>query len=162
MAADNFLKIDGIKGESTDEKHKDWIEILSYNFGVSQMASAASPSATASAGGARADFQDLSIVKMMDKSSPMLVKACAKGDPIKEVTLELCRPTGNKSVYMEFKLTKVIVSSLSIGGGGGGEPTESVTFNYGKIELTYTPFDRDGKAMGKVPAGWDLTKNEPV
>lgn len=162
MAADNFLQIDGIKGESTDEKHKEWIEILSYNFGVSQMASAASPSATSASAGHRADFQDLSIVKMMDKASPMLVKACAKGDPIKEVKLELCRATGNKSVYMEYKLTKVIVSSVSVGGGGGSEPTESVTFNFGKIELTYTPFDRDGKAMGKVPAGWDLTKNEPV
>jgi len=27
-AYDAFLKIDGIPGESTDDKHKDWIEIL--------------------------------------------------------------------------------------------------------------------------------------
>jgi bacteriocin-like protein len=27
-AFDRFLKIDGIPGESTDDKHKDWIEIL--------------------------------------------------------------------------------------------------------------------------------------
>jgi bacteriocin-like protein len=25
-AIDSFLNIDGIKGESTDDKHKDWIE----------------------------------------------------------------------------------------------------------------------------------------
>ena len=30
-AYDAFLKIDGIPGESTDDKHKDWIEILSFN-----------------------------------------------------------------------------------------------------------------------------------
>jgi type VI secretion system secreted protein Hcp len=36
MPGDAFLEIDGIKGESTDDKHKDWIEILSYSHGVSQ------------------------------------------------------------------------------------------------------------------------------
>ncbi len=162
MAADNFLQIDGIKGESTDDKHKEWIEVLSYNWGVSQTASTAGVSGTSASAGQRADFQDLTIVKLMDKSSPPLMKACAKGEPIKEVKLELCRAVGDKQVYMEYKLEQVIISSVSTGGGGGGEATESVTFNYGKIQLTYTPFDRDGKAMGKVPAGWDLTKNKPV
>ncbi|MCJ7600165.1 MAG: type VI secretion system tube protein Hcp, partial [Desulfobulbaceae bacterium] len=61
MPADDFLKIEGIDGESTDDKHKGWIEVLSYNWGVSQMASA---SASSSGGGTtqRADLQDLSIV----------------------------------------------------------------------------------------------------
>ena len=162
MASDNFLQIDGIKGESTDDKHKDWIEVLSFNWGVAQMASAAAVSATSSSAGERADFQDLSITKLMDKSSPMLMKNCAEGKPVKEVILELCRATGSKVPYMEIKLQQVIISSVSTGGGGGGEATESVTFNYGKITETYTPFDRDGKAQGKVPAGWDLTKNKPI
>ncbi len=38
MAFDAFLKIDGIPGESTDDKHKDWIEILSFSHGLSQAA----------------------------------------------------------------------------------------------------------------------------
>lgn len=28
MAIDVYLHIDGIKGESQDDKHKDWIEIV--------------------------------------------------------------------------------------------------------------------------------------
>ena len=35
MAFDAYLKIDGIPGEALDSKHKDWIEITSYSFGVS-------------------------------------------------------------------------------------------------------------------------------
>ncbi len=162
MAADNFLFIDGIKGESTDDKHKDWIEVLSYNFGVSQMASAADRSATTSAAGSRADFQDVSIVKTMDIASPKLFAACAKGDSIKEVKLELCRAGGDKQKYMEYVLKDVIISSVSTGGGGGGEPTESVTFNFGKIQLTYIRLGRDGKPAGNVPAGWDLTQNKAL
>jgi len=35
-AVDAFLKIDGIKGESTDTSHKDWIEISSFSWGMSR------------------------------------------------------------------------------------------------------------------------------
>jgi len=162
MAADNFLKIEGVKGESTDDKHKDWIEVLSYNWGVSQLASATKSSA---GGGTvqRADFQDLSIVKIVDSATPLLFLSCAKGDHIDSVTLELCRAGGDKLKYMEYKLFNVIVSSVSIGGGGGSEPTESVTFNYGKITVNYTKQARKGGgAAGNVEAGWDLEKNAKV
>ncbi|RLC30664.1 MAG: Hcp1 family type VI secretion system effector [Deltaproteobacteria bacterium] len=162
MAADNFLQIEGIKGESTDDKHKDWIEILSYNFGVSQAASLAERSATRGAAGQRADFQDFSIVKLMDKSSPMLFKACAKGDPIKNVKIELCRAGGDKHVYMTYEMEDVIISSVSTSGGEGGEARESVTFNFGKIKLNYVPIGRDGKPAGNVPAGWDLEANKAI
>ena len=46
MAIDVYLQIDGIKGESQDDRHKDWIECTSVNWGVSQPRSA-----TASTGG---------------------------------------------------------------------------------------------------------------
>ena len=87
MAFDTFLKIDGIEGESTDDKHKGWIEILSYSWGESQMVSR---TASSSGGGtsARVDMQDLSVVKTLDKSSPLICLACAEGKHIKEVTLQ--------------------------------------------------------------------------
>jgi len=36
--ADYFLKLDGIPGESTDAKHKDEIELVSFSWGVTQHA----------------------------------------------------------------------------------------------------------------------------
>jgi len=162
MPFDAFLKIDGMPGESTDDKHKDWIEVLSYSWGASQLASATA----SSAGGAtaeRANFQDFSIVKTLDKASPKLALACADGTHIKEVTIELCRAGGDKVKYMEYKMSDCIISSVSVGGGGGGEPTESLTFNYGKIEWTYVQQKRaDGSGGGQVAAGWDLEKNKKV
>lgn len=31
MSFDGFIKLDGIMGESTDDNHTGWIEILSFN-----------------------------------------------------------------------------------------------------------------------------------
>lgn len=165
MAFDAFLKIDGIPGESTDDKHVDWIEVLSFSMGVTQPSSASA----SSGGGAtaeRADFADFSVVKAADKASPKLALACADGTHIKEIVLELCRAGGDKLKYMEYKFTNAIVSSWRPGGSAqGGEtlPLEEVTFNYGKIEWNYIQQKRaDGSGGGNVATGWDLQKNSKV
>jgi type VI secretion system secreted protein Hcp len=165
MAFDAFLKIDGVPGESTDDKHKDWIEILSFSLGANQPASATA----SSAGGAtaeRVDIQDLSIVKALDKASPKIFEACCTGQHFKEIKIELCRAGGDKLKYMEYKLSNAIVSSVRPGGSAQGSetlPLEEVSFNFGKIEMTYTQQKRvDGSGGGNVSAGWDLQTNKKV
>jgi type VI secretion system secreted protein Hcp len=160
MAFDCFLKIDGVPGESTDDKHKQWIEILSYSHGVSQMA-AGSRSTGGAASGGRCDHQDFSITKAMDKASPPLNATCCDGKHIKKIILDLCRATGDKQEYMKYTLEDVIVSSVSVGASSGGDlPIESVTFNYGKINWVYTETDHEtGKKKGEVKKWWDLVKN---
>jgi type VI secretion system secreted protein Hcp len=165
MPFDAFLKIDGIPGESTDDKHKDWIEILSFSSGVTQ-ATSGSASTGGGATAQRADFADFSIVKTLDKASPKIFKACADGTHVKVITIELCRAGGDKLKYMEWKLSNAIISSYRPGGsshGGEALPLEEVSFNYGKIEVAYTQQKRaDGSGGGQVAAGWDLQLNKPV
>lgn len=165
MAFDAFLKIEGIPGESTDDKHKDWIEILSFNYGVTQRASG-SASTGGGASAERANFADFSIVKALDKASPKIFEACATGKHIPTVTLELCRAGGDKLKYMEYKLSNVIISSSRPGGtsqSGETLPQEELSFNYGKIELAYTQQKRaDGSGGGQVAAGWNLETNKKV
>jgi len=163
MALDAFCKIDGIPGESTDDKHADWIELLSFNHGVHQPASA---TASSSGGGTaeRCEHQDYTITKFVDKSSPKLYEYCSSGKHIKEVTLEYCRAAGDDKVkYLEIKLEEVIISNVNPGGDKNTRdlPTESISFNYGKIKWTYTQQKRaDGSGSGNVAGGWDLTKNK--
>jgi type VI secretion system secreted protein Hcp len=162
MAFDAFLKISTIPGESTDDKHKDWIEVLSFSHGLHQPSSGARSSGGA-ASAERVNFQDFSVVKTLDKASPKLFLSCAKGEHIPEVKLELCRATGDKQKYMEYKMTDVLISGVRPGGSAhGGEtlPLEEVSFNFGKVEVTYTETDhKTGKPKGDVKANWDLTAN---
>jgi len=163
MAFDCFLKLDGIDGESTDDHHKAWIELLSYSHGVSQPSSG-----SRSSGGARSaercDHSDFSVVKTMDKASPKLNLFCCNGKHIKEVKVTLCRATGDKEKYMEYLMTDVIVSSVRPGGSAqGGEtlPLEEVTFNYGKMTWNYIETDhKTGKPGGNVETHWDLVENK--
>lgn len=158
MAFDAFIKIDGIDGESTDDKHSDWIEMIGFGIGVKQMVS----STASSSGGAsaeRADFDPFSFTKQIDKASPKLLLACADGTHIGTITIELCRAGTEKVKFMEYKLTNCLISDVSTN-GGGEFPTENVSINYGKIEWSYTQQKRKGGgAAGNVAAGWDLEKN---
>lgn len=165
MAFDAFLKIEGIPGESTDAKHKDWIEVLSFSWGVSQSASA---SASKSTGGARTsgrtDHTDFTIAKALDKATPKLFLNCCNGKHISKIEVHLNRSTGDKQVYMKYVMEDCIVSSFQTSGasqGGDPVPTEQVSFNYGKITLTYTETDhKTGKAGGNVEANWSLVENK--
>lgn len=165
MAFDAFLKIDGIDGESTDDKHKNWIEILSFSWGLTQPATG-----SGSSGGARSSERvtasDFSIVKTIDKTTPKLMEKVCNGEHIKEIKLELCRNTGAKEKYAEYVMKDVLISSWRPGGSAqGGEtlPLEEVTFNPGEMKLTYVITDqKTGKAGGNVQAGYSFVENKAV
>lgn len=165
MAFDAFIKIDGIPGESSDDKHKEWIEIINYDHHIEQPAS----STASSVGGAtaeRVNHGTFNFVHQLDKATPKLLEACCTGKHIKEVTIEFCRAGGDKVKYMEIKLEQVLVSAVSENGASSAEsgfPSEAVSLSYGKIKWTYTQQKRaDGAGGGNVSAGWDLTANKTI
>ena len=164
MAFDAFLKIDGIPGESTDDKHKDWIEIGSFSHKIEQPAQATA----SSAGGAtaeRVNHSQYEITHFLDKASPKIYEACCTGKHIKDVTIELFRPGGDKVKSMEIKMEQVLISQVVPHGSANDEgfPSELVSFSYGKIKWTYTQQKRtDGAGGGNVSAGWDLTANKTI
>jgi type VI secretion system secreted protein Hcp len=163
MAFDAFMKISTIPGECTDDKHKEWIEILSFSHGVSQLASGSKSSGGAQSS-QRAEIHDFSCVKALDKASPKIALACAKGDHIPEVLFHLNRATGEKTKYMEYKFTDVMFTSYRPGGssaGGESLPLEEISFTFAKIEWTYTEADhKTGKPKGDVKTWWSLDENK--
>ena len=161
MPFDCFMKIKDIDGESTDKQHAKWIELQSYSFGATQAVGGASVSTGGARSGQRVDIQDMSITKALDKASPKIFAACCKGTHIPEITIELCRATENKEPYMRYTMESAIISSVSVGGGGGGLPTESVTFNYGKLTWNYIQtHHQDGSPKGNVEKWWSCVDNK--
>ena len=159
MAFDAFLKIDGIPGESSDEAHKDCIEVLGFSHGMTQAATGHARAHAPEVRG-RCELRDFSIVKAVDKATPLLAKHLCENKLIKEVKLEMCRAGGNKEKYLEYTLSNVVVSSISASKGsqgGAGMPLEEVSFSYGKITWTFCQTDpKTGKPKGTIEFQYEL------
>ena len=152
-----FLKLDGIPGESLDDKHRDEIDVLSMGWAVSQTGTAS----TGDGGGAgKAIFQDLHVFMRVNRASPLLMLACAQGTHIKEAILTARRSGNQTPDFFTIKLTDLIVSSVEE--TGEGELEQRVAFDYAKIEYSYQRQRADGSLENPVTAGWDLKANTKV
>jgi type VI secretion system secreted protein Hcp len=154
-AVDYFLKVDGIKGESKADKHKDEIDIGSFSWGASQSGTFA----VGGGGGAgKVAMQDFHFTMGVNKASPALFLACAQGDHIKNATL-VCRKAGKEQQeFMKVTMSDVLVSSFQTGGHGGGDvvPQDQISLNFAKIEVEYKEQDASGKLTGSVKKWFDL------
>jgi type VI secretion system secreted protein Hcp len=159
MAFDAFVKIDGIDGESSDDKHPRWMEIITLDTGLDQKKSSTASSA-GGAGAGRADFKPFSFSKLVDTATPALALACADGTHIDTIVIELCRAGGGKLKFMEYKLSNCLITGVYTAGGPGELPAEIISLSYGKVEWRYTKQNRSGGgAAGQVATGWRLERN---
>lgn len=157
MAVDMFLKLEGIKGESADDKHKESIDVLAWSFGASNSGSMH----TGGGGGSgKANVQDISITKYTDSASAALLMAALNGKHIKEAKLTV-RKAGEKPLeYIKITLTDVLVSSVQAGGSGGEDRlTENLSLNFAKIKFEYFVQDKSGGGKPAGETGWDVRAN---
>ena len=158
MAVDMFLDIEGeIQGESQDFKHKDEIDVLAWSWGMSQSGSF---HVGGGGGAGKANFQDISVTKWIDKSSAILMLYCANGDHFPKAKLTV-RKAGKKPLeYLIIEMKKVMITSVSTGGSGGEDRlTENVTLNFAQVQLKYKEQKPDGSAGPEKIFTWDIARN---
>ncbi len=161
MSCDVYMKIDGIDGDSTDEKHKNWIELLGFSNGLSQMGGGSSSAAGAHSGG-KIDISEFNVTFTMCSASPTIAKFICLGKHVPKIEIELCRATGDKQVFMKYTLQDAFFTSYQQSGGTGSLPTESLGIRFGQIHWVYTPTDVKGKALAAKKAGWSTEENKEV
>jgi type VI secretion system secreted protein Hcp len=160
-AFDAFLKIEGIKGESADTDHKEWILIESFSWGMTQTGAT---SGGGGGGAGKVSVHDISITKSVDKSSPLLMLQCCTGQHIPEALLSYTKETPRGPVeYLKIKLNDILVSGYKFhGGGNDAMPVDSLSLNFTKIEMTYMQHDPDGNLVDTVTAACDFTPTTPT
>ena len=164
MAGNMYLKIEGpaVVGESTDSQHTDDLQVLSWSHGFNQPTSPTRSSA-GSATVEQANHMDFSFTKYTDSSTDDLLKLCWQGNQIEKCTFFAYRADGDNQpvLYLKIEMEQVVVSNLSVGGGGGDVSTETISLNYGKVTYTYKPQQKDdGAAGGDEPVSHDLVLQE--
>jgi len=138
-ALNMYMKIEGVDGEAIDPVggHSDEIDVLAWSWGMSQ---------SGGGGGAgNVSVLDLTVTKHIDKSSPKLYEALSGGEPFPEVILSVraaVEPGQPSLDYLVITLEEAIISSVSVGGSGDEDRlTETITLNFAKIKIDYTPQD---------------------
>jgi type VI secretion system secreted protein Hcp len=156
-----FLRVDGIQGESSDDKHKGEIDVLSWSWGETQPTP---PGPGGGGGGAgKVEMSDLTVVTHVSKASPHLLLACASGKHIKSAVLTGRKAGKGQQEFLTFSLTDILVSSYQTGASASSEPpTDSVSLNFAKIQVEYKEQKADGSLGETVKVGWDRKANKQL
>jgi type VI secretion system secreted protein Hcp len=158
VAADIFAKIGDIKGESLDAKHKDQVEVLSWSWGVSNTGS---KGAGSGAGAGKASFNDFNFTHNVDKASPVLLKACATGQHIKEATITVRKAGKGQQEFLIIKMSDVIITGVTPSGSGDGAAlAEHVALQFAKVDLEYKPQKADGSLDAGIHFKYDIKGNK--
>ncbi len=159
MAVDMFLKFEGIEGESMDSTHAKTIDVLAWSWGLSQ---SGTTHMGMGAGAGKASFQDLSITKYIDRSSPTLMQHVAGGKHIEKAKLIVRKAGGDPLEYYVIDMRDIMITSVATGGSGGEDRlTENVSINFADFKVIYTPQNKDGSGAAAVNFGWGIAENAP-
>jgi type VI secretion system secreted protein Hcp len=155
MAIDVFLKIPEIKGESQDDHHKDEIAVMSWSWGMSQTGGAVATGM----GTGKVALSDLNFMHVFDKSSPALMTYCATGKHLKEATITVRKSGEVQQEFLIIKMNDVLITSVQ-DSGSNEVPSESVSLQFAKVDVQYTPQKPDGTPDVAVHFKYDLKLNK--
>ena len=158
---DYFLKIAEAPGEATDSKHKGEIDIQSFSWGEVQQGTSGHGGG---AGAGKVQAGDMSLTKLMDKSSPVLFISCATGAHFASAILTARKAgAGTQQEYLTVTMEDVMVTNYQTGGSGGGVvPSESFALNFAKLEVIYRPQNPDGTLGADIKQKYDFAQNVKV
>jgi type VI secretion system secreted protein Hcp len=158
MAVNAYLIIDGRPGPSTSKTNA--IDIMSFSFGASNQSVTGAGSSGGEMRAGRANLQDLTIMKVLDKTSPLLFDDCATGNVLTKVEIFYDKPMGDdQEDYFKIELDQALITSIQLS-GSTENPMESVSFAFAKVKVSYNP-EEGGKLKGFIDKGFDVLKLKP-
>ncbi len=149
-----YMKIEGIDGDVTHQEHKNWLDISSLQWGVGRGISTPVGSAK-NREASEPSISEVVVTKLMDASSVKLFTEACTGQKGKKVQIHLVSTGNPGKTYMEYTLENALVSGYSVS-TNGDRPSESISFNFTKIETKYTPLGEGNDTGSPVTASYDL------
>jgi type VI secretion system secreted protein Hcp len=140
--ADMFLKVQGVRGESGDQDHKDEIDVVSWSWGLDAPTAFVSGEPTGTA-----TVSELRVVKRVDLSSPTLMSFLRSRKPIPSAQLTVRKAGSTPLEYFKIEMDNVRVNALKVE-SQSLELLEEVRLGFQKVRVTYVPQAATGGAGG--------------
>jgi type VI secretion system secreted protein Hcp len=157
MAFDMFIKIEGAEGESKDKAHSGEIDVLAWNWGMTQ---SGSRHVGGGGGSGKVNVHDLTLVKYVDKATPNLMLFCCNGKHVPSALLTVRKAGENPLEYLKIKMSDCLIAAVQGGAATADDRhTETVTLNFAKVEVDYTPQKEDGTGDSAKHMGWHIAEN---
>lgn len=150
-SADYFLKFDGINGESTDQRHRGWIDIDSFVWSITNTRAATGGGRTGTV-----ELSDFSWTQGLDSSITGLFSSMTGQNEIGRAVVEFTNSSG--TTYFEMSFDDVMLTNLALNGSGGLRPSLAGSFDYGLIKLDYWALMPDGRRGTHTSASYDLRR----
>lgn len=154
-----------VKGDSLLEGFKDKIEIMSYSHNVAMQVTNDQSNTERTSG--RPHIGEFTLTKFVDSSTPTLNQLCTNGGHLAEAKITVTRNSAAAAdaplmAFITYTLSNVIISNLSVSGGSGGKPVETMSLNFTKIKWELTAQKLDGNKEGVSAATFDIAANKKV
>jgi type VI secretion system secreted protein Hcp len=160
MAQDIFIKIDGIRGESSDAMHTNEIEVLEWEWSISQQSNMHSGSG---GGAGKCTVYDLTFEHYVDRASPNLMKYCLTGKPIDSAVLVVRKAGGAPLEFLKLSMEQVLISAVNlIAIPGMRSPREEVSLSFASVKQEYVVQNEQGGSVGVVSMGYDIKANKEI
>jgi type VI secretion system secreted protein Hcp len=148
---DIFLKFDpAIDGGSQNVKFLKWIEIESFTWGLDNVPSDGKVDPPAVP-------QQVSLVGRVDRQSPKLFEACAKGTPFASAELVLVSDGQDAQPYYKAVFKDALITSYQVSGVESlPGPSENYTLTFQQIENEFSAQREDGSLEPPITGAYDF------
>lgn len=156
-----FMKYGNIVGASSDAGHEGWLDIVDCSFGVKRRITSNS-STQNDRESSNAEVTDLVITRRVDAATPSLfLESCCGTGQTAVLHLSKAGSGQGAEVFVEYTLNNALISSYAVEARAQdvSRPTEKIVISFVGLDVRYTPYDQDGKAMAPVSVGYDIATN---
>lgn len=153
---DYFLKLDDIKGSSTDDKHPNWNEIdtFTWGFGIETISGGPTSDITIR----RPVFRNFEWTQALDASVAKLFARASNGDALDTVTLHATTDIeGQRATFFEMVFTDAFVTTFDLTGSSGSAPALSAALEYRTVTLKYITLKSSGAVGEEFVSSYDLS-----
>ena len=152
-SGDYFLLLDSIPGDSVDDQHQNWIDVMSYSWGVSNSSSVSGSGWSAS----KPSISALSLMTELGSASPLLFLRTMNGRRVATAVLQGMTSGETRQKFLEIEMKDVAVTSYqSSASDGGGSPTDSFSLAFAIIKYSIFLQSATGGVGQTISATWNV------